>query len=109
MAKLKLHVVSQEKDLLNIEVDAVTAQAVQGMITILPGHIPLFTRIKSGELEYQKGETWKAMPVSDGFLTVSQNDEVTIMVDSVDQAKRWGSLEDDKSSLPEEKTKEKTK
>jgi len=107
MAKLKLHVVSQEKDLLNIEVDAVTAQAVQGMITILPGHIPLFTRIKSGELEYQKGETWKAIPVSDGFLTVSQNDEVTIMVDSVNQAKRWKDLDDHNITQPEVKKEEK--
>jgi len=91
MAKLKLHVVSQEKELLTVEADAVSAQAVEGMITVLPGHIPLFTRIKKGELLYEKNEVWKSIPVSDGFLTVSPEDEVTIMVDSVDQTQRWQS------------------
>jgi len=89
MARLKLQIVSQEKELLSIEVDAVSAQATQGMITILPGHIPLFTRISQSDLQYQKNEVWKSAPVSDGFLTVSPNDEVTIMADSVDQIKRW--------------------
>jgi len=92
MAKLKLQIVSQEKELLSTDAEAVSAQAVQGMITILPGHIPLFTRIKEGELLYMKNEVWKSIAVSDGFLTVSPSDEVTIMVDSVDQSQRWQNL-----------------
>ncbi|MBU0978854.1 MAG: ATP synthase F1 subunit epsilon [Patescibacteria group bacterium] len=97
MAKLKLQIVSQEKELLSTEVEAVSAQAVQGMITILPGHIPLFTRIKEGELLYLKADVWKSMTVSNGFLTVSPSDEVTIMVDSVDQAQRWQSVDSNDS------------
>ena len=54
MAKLKLRVLSQNEELLNIEVDAVTLPMYEGEATILPNHIPVFSQLKPGILRYSK-------------------------------------------------------
>ena len=82
MAKLQLRVVSQERELLNETVDSLTAQTVTGEITILPNHIPLFTKLDTGELVYRHDKQINSVVVSRGFLTVSPNNEVTVMADS---------------------------
>ncbi|MBP7768415.1 ATP synthase F1 subunit epsilon [Candidatus Woesebacteria bacterium] len=82
MAKLQLRVVSQERELLNETVDSLTAQTVTGEITILPNHIPLFTKLDTGELVYRHDKQVNSVVVSRGFLTVSPNNEVTVMADS---------------------------
>lgn len=87
MTKLKLQVVSQEKELLNAEVDAVNAPASEGEITILPDHIPLITRLEVGELRFQENKHWNSIIVSKGFLTISQDNKVTVMVDSATHAR----------------------
>lgn len=82
MAKLNLKVVSQERALLNETVDSVTAVTTEGEITILPGHIPLFTKLDTGELIYREGKEEHSIVISKGFLTLSGNDELTIMADT---------------------------
>jgi F-type H+-transporting ATPase subunit epsilon len=82
MAKLQLKVVSQERELLNTSVDQVSVTTVDGEITILPGHIPLVTRLSEGALVYQTDTTSSRIVVSRGFLTVAAGNQVTVMVDS---------------------------
>jgi F-type H+-transporting ATPase subunit epsilon len=82
MSKLSLKVVSQEKALLDASVDSVTAVTTQGTITILPGHIPLFTKLGTGELVYRTEGKEHSIVVSKGFLTLSDNDTITIMADT---------------------------
>ncbi len=82
MQKLKLIVVSQEKKLLETEVESVSAVTTEGEITILARHIPLFTKLITGELRYIANDTESSLVVSDGFLTMNPNNEVTVMVDS---------------------------
>lgn len=82
MAKLNLKVVSQERALLQETVDSVTAVTTQGEITILPGHIPLFTKLDTGELIYREGKEEHSIVISKGFLTLNGNDELTIMADT---------------------------
>jgi F-type H+-transporting ATPase subunit epsilon len=82
MQKLKLVVVSQEKKLLETEVESVTAPAAEGEITILARHIPIFTTLTTGELRYLENGKVHSLVVSNGFLTVDPNNTVTIMVDS---------------------------
>lgn len=81
MAKLRLKVVSQERALLDADVDSVTAVTVQGAITILPGHIPIFTKLDTGELVYRDNNKQHSIIISKGFLTLSDNDGVTVMAD----------------------------
>lgn len=82
MKKILLTVVSQEEQLLKTEVDQITAPTVEGEITILPNHIALFSKLKTGILVYFEDEIENNMVVSNGFITVSPNSEVTVMVDS---------------------------
>lgn len=79
---LVLKVVSQERSLLTEEVESVTVTTVEGEITILPGHIPLFTKLGTGELRYTQNKKVSSIVVSRGFLTVAPNNEVTVMADT---------------------------
>lgn len=82
MPKLNVKVVSQERELLRESVDSLTAQTTEGEITILPGHIPLFTKLGTGELVYRTNGIQNSIIVSRGFLTVAPNNEITIMADT---------------------------
>lgn len=87
MSKLNLRVVSQERELLRESVDSLTAQTTDGEITILPGHIPLFTKLGTGELTYRVNNSETSVVVSRGFLTVAPNNEVTVMADTAKHAR----------------------
>jgi F-type H+-transporting ATPase subunit epsilon len=82
MPKLNLKVVSQERELLRESVDSITAQTTEGEVTILPGHIPLFTKLGTGELIYRLNGVESSIVVSRGFLTVAPNNEITVMADT---------------------------
>ncbi len=80
--QLQLTVVSQEKQLLSVPVDSLTVDTAAGQVTILPGHIPLFSRINPGEIVYRTGHAEEALVVSRGFLDVGSNNQVVVMVDT---------------------------
>lgn len=80
--KLHLTIVSQERELLSTDVDSVTAPTTTGEITILPEHIPLFSKLDTGELIFRTGNETTSVVISKGFLDVSPNDDVRIMVDA---------------------------
>jgi len=87
MSKLQLTVVSQERQLLQEQVDSVTAPASDGEVTILPEHISLVTTLDQGELIYRSNGTESSIVVSNGFLTVGSNNQVIVMVDSAVHAR----------------------
>lgn len=78
---LKLRVVSQEKELLAEVVDSITIPTAAGEITVLPGHIPLFSRVKLGVMTYRLGKAEHFLVVSDGFLDITADYQVMVMVD----------------------------
>ncbi len=82
MSKLKLHIVSQERKLLETEVEQISAPTSEGVVTILPHHIPLFTKLQLGELIYREQGVDHTVVVTQGFLTVDPHSTVTVMVDS---------------------------
>lgn len=84
MAKtLKLRIVTQERELLETEAISVTAMTEAGEVTILPGHIPLFSTLATGELHYvlPDKQELEFVAVSGGFLDVSPEGVVTILAD----------------------------
>jgi F-type H+-transporting ATPase subunit epsilon len=87
MKKILLTVVSQEKQLIKTKVDQITAPTAEGEITILPKHVALFSKLKEGELIYVDGIKEDSLVISNGFITVSPNSEVTVMVDSAKMAR----------------------
>ncbi len=84
MSKSALHltIVSQEKKLLDLDVDSITVTTSEGELTILPEHISLFTQLVPGELVYRHQKQTTSYVVSRGFLDVGSENQVTVIVDS---------------------------
>jgi F-type H+-transporting ATPase subunit epsilon len=79
---LQLRVVSQEKELLNESVEQVTLPTTSGEITVLAGHVPLFSQIKTGTIAFKIAGEERFLVVSRGFLDVTPDNQVVVMVDS---------------------------
>jgi len=85
--QLLLTIVSQEKQLLSVKVESITAPASQGEVTILPDHISMFTRLDPGILIYRIGDEEHSFVVSNGFLDVHEGSSVTVIVDTATAAR----------------------
>ena len=83
--KLKLEMVTPYKRVLSEEVDELTAPGFVGELGILPGHTPLLTTLKVGELTYKKGSEQFHVVVNWGYLEVEE-DTVTVLVDTAEKA-----------------------
>jgi len=83
--KLKLEMVTPYKRVLSEEVDEITAPGFIGELGLLPGHTPLLTTLKVGELSYKKGNEIFHIAVNWGYLEV-ENETVTVLVDTAERA-----------------------
>ena len=83
--KLKLEMVTPYKRVLCEEVDEITAPGFVGELGLLPGHTPLLTTLKVGELTYKKGNEQFHVAVNWGYLEVSE-DTITVLVDTAEKA-----------------------
>lgn len=82
MAELTLDIVTPEGPVFSGRVQAVTAPASMGQVTILPGHIPLFTKLDPGELKVLVQNRWQIMASAGGFMDVAPKNHLTILADS---------------------------
>lgn len=80
--KIQLTIITQEKQLLDVVVDQITVMTTSGEITVLPNHIPLFTRLQTGELVYKQNGQPHSVIVSGGFLDVSPDSKITVLADT---------------------------
>jgi len=78
---MKLEIVTTEEIIFSEEVDIVVAPGSEGQLGILPGHAPLITSIKFGDVLTRRGTEEKVSKVSGGFLEVA-GDNVRILADS---------------------------
>lgn len=83
--KLTLEMVTPYKKVLTLEVDEITAPGSVGELGLLPGHTPLLTTLKIGELSYKQGDRSSYVAVNWGYLEVG-DDKVTILVDTAEKA-----------------------
>jgi F-type H+-transporting ATPase subunit epsilon len=83
--KLKLEMVTPYKKVLSQEVDEITAPGTIGELGILPGHTPLLTTLKIGELSYKQDGKLFHVAVNWGYLEVG-DDTVTMLVDTAELA-----------------------
>jgi len=77
---IQLVIVTPERNLVSQEVDEVTLPGVEGYLGILPGHTPLLTSLKIGEIRYRHGKDVNYLFVSWGFVEVLP-DRVTVLAD----------------------------
>ena len=85
MAKLRLEVVTAEREVFSDEVDMVVAPAAEGEVGILPRHAPLLTTLQPGMLRLKKDGEESLMVVSGGFLQVYR-DRVLVLADLAERA-----------------------
>ena len=78
---MKLEIVTTEEIIFSEEVDIVVAPGSEGQLGILPGHAPLITSIKSGDVLTRRGTEEKVTKVSGVYLEV-EVDNVRILADS---------------------------
>lgn len=78
MASILLTIVTPEKQLLAEEVTAVNIPTTEGEIGVLPGHVPLYVQMKSGELMYKKDGVETYYAIHGGFVEV-EPDQVRIL------------------------------
>ena len=83
--KLKLELVTPYKRVLAEEVDEVTAPGLVGEFGVLPGHTPLLTTLRIGELTYKQGNQAFHVAVNWGYVEV-ENDTVTVLVETAEPA-----------------------
>src|SRR4051794_41774382 len=65
--RINLTVVTRERKIIDIEVDEVVLPATDGEIGVLPGHTPLLTTLRIGEMRYRTGGRLERLGVSWGF------------------------------------------
>lgn len=80
--ELEVTVITPEKRVFKDTASYVSLPAVEGVLGVLPGHTPLFTQIKQGEVSVKKGEETFHFSVVGGFVEVGKN-KVTILADTV--------------------------
>ena len=66
--KLFLEIITPAGKVYNNEVDMVIAPATEGTVGILPDHIPLFTKLKDGELKIKDSGKEEYFTIYGGFM-----------------------------------------
>ena len=99
MATIVVDVVSAEASVFSGEAKFVALPGQEGELGILPGHVPLITRIRPGAVRVQTAEgTEESIFVAGGLLEV-QPDRVTVLADvavrskDLDEAKAKQAIE----------------
>jgi len=82
---IQLTIVTPERSLVNEQVDELQIPGAEGYLGVLPGHAPLFTELKVGELSYRKGNEWTSLAVAWGFAEVLP-DQVRVLAETAERA-----------------------
>ena len=83
--KLRLEIVTPDRALLAEEVDEVVLPGSEGYFGVLPGHTPLLSSLKVGELWYRQGQEKHYLVVAFGFVEVLP-ERVTVLADIGERA-----------------------
>ena len=82
---LKLEMVTPYRQVLSEEVDEITGPGSIGEFGLLPGHTPLLTTLRIGDLSYRQGSQTFHVAVNWGYLEV-EDDRVTVLVETAELA-----------------------
>ena len=82
---IDLNVVTPERAVVHEEVDELQIPGSEGYFGVLPGHAPLFSELKVGEVAYRKSGKWIYLAVAWGFVEV-QPGQVRILAETADRA-----------------------
>jgi F-type H+-transporting ATPase subunit epsilon len=77
--------VTPERALVHEQVEELQIPGAEGYLGILPGHAPLFSELKVGELGYRIDERWFWLSVTWGFVEVLP-DQVRVLAETAERA-----------------------
>lgn len=97
-----LDIVSAEKEIFSGLVEMVVVTGEIGELGISPGHAPLLTSLKPGEIRFNTGNQEEIYYISGGLMEV-QPHTVTILADTVERA---DSLDEAKAIAAKERAEE---
>ena len=83
--QLTLQIVTPDRSVVTDQVDEVEIPGAEGYFGVLPGHTPLLTTLKVGELWYRKGTEKVYVAIAFGFAEVMP-DRVTILAEAAERA-----------------------
>ena len=83
--KLTLEIVTPDRSIVREEVDEVELPGSEGYLGVLPGHTPLLTMLKVGELWYRVGQEKHYLAIAFGFAEVLP-DRVTVLAQIAERA-----------------------
>jgi F-type H+-transporting ATPase subunit epsilon len=79
-SQLHLKVVTPTRVVVDAPCDEVALPGAIGEIGILPGHTPLLTQLRIGEMSYRKGMREHYLALQWGFAEIA-NDQVTVLAE----------------------------
>ena len=81
----RLRIVTPNREVVMEDVGEAQVPGREGYLGILPGHAPLISELKVGEISYRRGRESSHLAVSGGFVEVLP-DQVTILAETVEKA-----------------------
>jgi F-type H+-transporting ATPase subunit epsilon len=81
--RIQLRIVTPDKTVVDIPVEAVGAMGSEGAFTALPGHLPFLTDLKPGLLWYRVEGQTRDLAVSGGFIEI-QPSRASVLADSAE-------------------------
>ncbi len=86
MAKtFQLEIVTPEKTALSAPVESVVLPGSEGDLGVLPGHMPLVTALKAGELHFVRDGQPQFLALSGGFAQVTPS-KVVVLAETAEMA-----------------------
>ena len=82
---LTLEIVTPDRALVSEQVDEVELPGAEGYFGVLPGHTPLLTSLKVGEMWYRIGQETRYLALAFGFAEVLP-DRVTVLAQIAERA-----------------------
>ena len=82
--RLTLEIVTPERRILSETVDEIVLPGREGYLGVLPGHAPLLTSLKIGQVEYRQGAEKHFIALAWGFAEVLP-EKVTILADMAER------------------------
>lgn len=77
-----LEIITPEKIAFSDQVEMVTASTADGVVGILPHHVPLFTRLVEGEVKIDKKGEDMYLAIGGGFLEVTPTKTILLVTEA---------------------------
>lgn len=84
-SQLTLSIVTPERELVRVQVDAVELPGSEGYFGVLPGHTPMLATLTVGRLTYTSGQETQVLAIAFGFAEVLP-DAVTVLAQIAERA-----------------------